>query len=40
VYIVVGSVEDEKWFFILIFMKSKFCNKLNTYFPFVVCMFV
>jgi hypothetical protein len=36
---IVGSVEDEHYFYMLAFMKSKFCNKLTTHLPLVVWMF-
>lgn len=36
---VIGSVEDERCFFTLAFMKSILCNKLTTHLPLVVHMF-
>jgi hypothetical protein len=36
---IVGSVEDERCFFTLAFMKSKLCNMLITHLPLVVHMF-
>jgi len=36
----VGGVEDEKCFFILVFMKSKVHNRLTTHLLIVVQMFV
>jgi hypothetical protein len=36
---VVGNVENESCFYILAFMKSKFCNKFTTHLPLVVRMF-
>jgi hypothetical protein len=37
---VVDSVEDERCFLILAFMKSKLCNRLTTHLPLIVHMFV
>ncbi len=36
---IVGNVEDERCFFILVSMKSKFQDRLTTHLPLVVCMF-
>jgi hypothetical protein len=36
---VVGNMEDEKYFFILAFMKSKDYNRLITHLLFIVHMF-
>jgi hypothetical protein len=36
---IVGSVEDERCFSTLAFMKLKLCNKLTTHLPLVVWMF-
>ncbi len=36
---IMGSVEDEHYFYMLAFMKSKFRNKLTTHLPLVVWMF-
>jgi hypothetical protein len=36
---IVGSMEDERCFYTLAFMKSKLQNKLTTHLPLVVCMF-
>jgi hypothetical protein len=36
---IVGSVKDERCFFTLVFMKSKFWNRLITHLPLVVGMF-
>jgi hypothetical protein len=36
---IVGSVEDERYFSMLTFMKSKFRNKLITHLPLVARMF-
>jgi hypothetical protein len=36
---IIGSVEDERFFFTLAFMKSKLHNKLTTHLPLVVHMF-
>ncbi len=36
---IVDSVEDERCFFTLAFMKSKLRNRLITHLPLVVCMF-
>jgi len=37
---VIGSVENEKYFFILVFMKFKLHNRLTTHLLLVVQMFV
>jgi hypothetical protein len=36
---ILGSVEDERCFSMLTFMKSKFNNMFITHLPFIVCMF-
>ncbi len=36
---IVGSVEDEHYFAVLVFMKSKLCNMLITHLPLVAKIF-